>query len=295
MTTMENQRQLLMHRARTQEIGIVFAHTPESAFAKGLELGAGDCYQSRYLKRYVADLTATDFDASLLDRSDVQISYSRCDAEEVDKVFSGQRFNLVFTSNMLPHTPNPQYVLTGIRKITDDDAVLVIVVPSPLWKIAKLVLFYPLLFIALPQRVWKYTCRYLAGHGRGTASANAGVKLTNNPKVPRHVSRWRKRLLPVPIGVYTGNMAEVVGSRRGRWISELQQAGWHVVRVFRGPFIVGDMNVWWNDLFARLGFSTENIFVARKKDCCSPYESFFTDADSNSRTSARAGGHARTA
>lgn len=271
----ETRRLQLMHRARAQEIGLAFARTPKGAFARGLELGAGDCYQSQYLKRYVGDLTCTDFDEALLSRSDPEITYGQCDAEQVDRVFAGQRFDLVFTSNMMPHTPNPRAVLTGLQKVTDDHAILVMVVPSPMWKIVKLAAFYPLLLMGLPRRLLKYASKRMTKQEAAADSRGRGVKLTNNPKAPRQMSRWRQKLLPVPVGVYSGNLAEVYGSRRTRWIPELNQAGWQVVRIYRGPFIVGEMNQWWNDTCARVGLSTENIYVAKKHGCRSRYEPYF--------------------
>ena len=81
----------------------------------------------------------------------------------------------------------------------------------------------------------------------------------------------------MPVGGYGGKLAEVHGSRRTRWISELNRAGWHVIRVYRGPFIVGEMTVLCNDMCARVGLCTENIYVARKDGCRSPHESFFAD------------------
>ena len=61
----------------------------------------------------------------------------QCDAEHVDRVFAGQGFDLVYSSNMLTHTPDHHAVLTGVAKIMSHEGVLIIVVPSPLWKLCK--------------------------------------------------------------------------------------------------------------------------------------------------------------
>jgi hypothetical protein len=271
----ETPRVRLMHSAREQEVALAFGGTPRAAFTTGLELGAGDCYQSRYLKRYVANLTCTDYDESLLDRTDPELSYRVCDAERVDQAFAGRRFDLVFSSNMLPHTPNPQSVLTGCRRVTHDESLLVFVVPNPLWKLLKLALFYPRLAISLPRRVVTYVARSSAdAQGRDTAEATA--KLTNNPKVAGVASAWRRRLLPTPVGAYRGNWAEVVGSRRSRWLRELDATGWTLIRVAPGPFIVGDMSERWNRILGRMGLYTENIYIAKKSATASRYEPLVT-------------------
>ena len=50
-----------LHRIRSREIEIAFGRCPEKIFATGLELGAGDGFQSGLLTRYVSRLTCTDY------------------------------------------------------------------------------------------------------------------------------------------------------------------------------------------------------------------------------------------
>lgn len=259
---------------------MAFARTPPGCFAKGLELGAGDCYQSQYLTRYVVHLTCTDLDeARMMQRgetpSNSKVTYRTCDAEDVNRVFADERFDLFFTSNMLPHTPNPQAVLTAIRQVSTRDAVLVVIVPSVSWKIAKLMLFYPRLLLSMFRRLWTAVVDGTSGKTVTHEERRREIQSTNNVKVRRLVPRWRKRLLPMPIGAYEGNVAELLGSRRARWSEELRRAGWYVIRVSRGPFIVGELSPWWNAVAGRLGLSTEHVFLARQKDIPSKFEGFF--------------------
>lgn len=276
----EARRLRMLHAARAREIDITFQGIPEQAFVRGLELGAGDCFQSRLLKRYVVDLLVTDFDWEYMDRSDQDLHYERCDAEQVDRQFAGQRFDLVFSSNMLPHTPDQQAVLLGIGRVLVDQGVVVLVMPSPWWKIFKLALFYPLLLLHLPRRLVRKLVRlyqfYLAA---GADGRNVGERYQiNNHKGDTKHSKLRALLAPLPVGLYPNNLAEVLGSRRKVWVDKLTTAGWEIVAVRKGPFIVGQLNEQWNALFARLGFSTEDIYIAKKAGSVCYHESIFRNS-----------------
>jgi hypothetical protein len=266
-------RRELMHRAREQEAALIFDRTPAHAFDECLELGAGDCYQSRYLKRYVRSLTCTDFDETLLSRTDPEVSYLQCDAEQVDRVFAGQRFDLVFSSNMLTHTPDKDSALRGITKILEDEGLFICIVPSPSWKMFKLAAFYPRLLVSLPARVAaKFRSAFRRSNGTALKCGKSG---TNNPKVSQRYSRLRQLTFPVPIGAYPSNSAELFGARRSAWIPKFRDAGMEVFNMRRGPFICGDFNRPLNDLFARLGFSTETIYIAKKIGRTSRFEKYF--------------------
>lgn len=266
----------LMHRAREQEISIIFQRTPERAFARGLELGSGDCYQSRFLKRYVTELTCSDFFERVPDHSDPEITYRQCDAEQVDHVFAGRDFDLVFSSNMLPHTPNQRAVLTGAARVMADGAILIMVVPSPLWKLCKLAAFYPHLLLSFPQRiVRKLWAKQIASSERTLGKMAERTAKINNPKAPTTYSWLRRGLFPVPIGVYSSNTAEVFGSRKRIWSEKFRETGWELIAVRNGPFFCGDLNRGLNDFFAKLGFSTEYAFIAKKAGQSSRYESYF--------------------
>jgi len=50
-----------LHQLRSREIDVIFRDCPPKAFRRGLELGAGDAFQSSLLAHYVDFLVVTDF------------------------------------------------------------------------------------------------------------------------------------------------------------------------------------------------------------------------------------------
>jgi hypothetical protein len=172
---------------------------------------------------------------------------------------------------MLPHTPDRHAVLTGVARILGNEGVLIIVVPSPLWKLFKLAAFYPRLILRFLRRR-----RGRVANGEQTIPGKADRPANpNNPKAPRKHSWFRQVLFPLPIGVYSSNTAELFGSRKRIWTEQFRKAGWELISVRTGPFICADLNRGLNDVFARLGLCTEYIYIAKKAGQSSRYEAFF--------------------
>ena len=71
-----------------------------------------------------------------------RVSFVTCDAERVDEAFEPQTFDLVFSSNMLEHLPDPGRALRAMRTVMQDDGIAIHVVPSPFWKTTHLLGFY---------------------------------------------------------------------------------------------------------------------------------------------------------
>src|SRR5215467_4815652 len=133
-----------LHTIRATEIDRIFGRCPYKLFASGLELGAGDGYQSVLLTSYAKRLIVTDWDAArLLTRRTAEIDVQTCDAETIEKAFAPATFDFVFSSNLLEHLPVPAAALRGIHTILKDDGVTIHVMPNPFWKLSYLSLFQP--------------------------------------------------------------------------------------------------------------------------------------------------------
>jgi Methylase involved in ubiquinone/menaquinone biosynthesis len=133
-----------LHNYRERELYLIFSKCPEKLFKKGLELGAGDGFQSTLLTKYFSKLISTDYNPNILRKESTEsIEYHICDAEEVDKMFGKKEFDFVFSSNLLEHLPNPHRALRGIYEVLKDDGVTIHVMPSPFWKLCHLSLYIP--------------------------------------------------------------------------------------------------------------------------------------------------------
>lgn len=259
-----------LHQARTREFDFVFGRCPPSLFAKGLELGAGDGYQSRLLSRHVRSLISTDFAGTPAGHANSPgVEYRRCDAEEVDACFPDGGFDLVYSSNLLEHLPDPARALRGIHRILGDDGTAVHVVPNVFWKVVQLAGFYPDLALrtlrALGARV---------GPHAAPAEAAAPPPPTNNPKSPAHQERV---LWPTPHGAYRSNLEELHAFSQRRWLREFDASGFAVEKVLRGPVASGyGFGLDRVRLgLERAGFASEYAYVTVKRGRTSPFTAYF--------------------
>jgi SAM-dependent methyltransferase len=259
------------NKAREREVSTAFKDVPQQTFERALELGSGDCYQSAFLKPYTKSLTCSDILFDKLNCQDPSIRYVACDAERIVECFPGETFDLIFSSNMIQHTPRPLAVFDGVKSVLTDDGIAIFVVPNAWWKVVKLSLFYPRLLLGLPARVWRKF-----RHRKSEAQSYESRYSENNPKLPSERGRLRRLFLPTPIGVSRGNISELMSFRRSVWLRLFDAAGMKVIAVKKGPFISGDVPEWGNSRFTRLGMSTEHIFILKKSAQSIARETYFT-------------------
>jgi SAM-dependent methyltransferase len=255
------------HATRTREFAIIFDRFPRPAFDAALELGAGDGFQSRLLVQYSRQLTVTDYAVppSLATANGSVIALA-CDAERVGDAFPPRTFDLVFSSNVLEHLPDPQAALRGIHSVLTDDGITIHVMPNVIWKLCHVGLH-------LPNRVvLKLESRNLTRE----QLAQRDEHRPNNPKLDLRKTP-SLRLVPQPHGVARTNLAEMLAFRRRRWAHEFKDAGFELVAVLKGPFSSGyrfgaDRI---RAILERCGASGEYVYVARKAGHASRFERLF--------------------
>ena len=271
-----------LHRFRRREIEVVFAGCPEKTFATGLELGAGDGFQSRLLARWVSRLVSTDYDPGVLSNApDAAITYAVCDAEEIDRVFPGRRFDLVYSSNLLEHLPDPGRALRAMCAALADDGITIHVVPGPFWKTTHLLLHAPnRAALTLERLSQPGALAAIRRKLRGEPGPVREAARDNNPKTARKqrgaIGRF---LVPEPHGVSRSNLKEFSDFSRARWTREIQQAGFELVAIRKGPVASGygfGLDVARSVLEAA-GVASEYIYVARKRGAASPYAAYWTE------------------
>lgn len=260
-----------LRAVRQRELRQVFGRCPEEHFHWGLELGAGDGYQSSILSRYVKRLVCTDYNQHRLQKhASGRTSYLICDAESVSNLFRKETFDLVFSSSLLEHLPNPAAALEGIYRVLRQDGITVHVLPSVFWKLCHIVLFNP-------NRLVMRLDRLLA---RGVP-APVHYRIGNNPKLPAQARR-RRWLLPPPHGAYRNTIQELLAFRKRRWRRLLERSGFHVVRIAKGPVASGYGFGWdrVRALLERCGVASEYIYIAVKAGASSPHVPFVSTARS---------------
>ena len=262
-----------LHRLRRREIEIIFRHCPAHAFRRGLELGAGDAFQSDLLARYVQTLVVTDFSARILEHpSTPQRIHRVCDAEEVAQVFAPAEFDLVFSSNMMEHVPRPERALAGVHRVLRDDGIAIHVMPSPFWKLCQMAGFHLDAFLTRLERYSSGNLPQFNGSAGDSAPADE-----NNLKLERSYGRLRRLLWPVPHGVSFKNWQEFFVFRRVYWQRQLEAAGFQMVAILRGPVSSGygfgfDGA---RTVLEKMGAASEFVYVTKKKGRTSNAAAYF--------------------
>ncbi len=143
-----------LHKLKVRETDAIFSKCPEKVFGEGLELGAGNGYQSRLISKYVMNLVSSDYSAKRMNMFSVEgIEHAVCDAERVGDIFVKGQFDFIFSSNMLEHLSHPEKALRGMNRVLKNEGIMIHVMSNSFWKLSQIVMFYPNLFVEIIERV----------------------------------------------------------------------------------------------------------------------------------------------
>jgi SAM-dependent methyltransferase len=286
-----------LHTYKEREINTIFSACPVRCFECGLELGAGDGFQSLLLSRYVVNLMSTEINSlTLVRKSSDSIEYKVLSAEEAVGESGDKSVDIVFSSNLLEHVLDPTSVLRGIHRILKDDGITIHIMPSPLWKMSHLLFYVPANALAIIEQVASQRglknrvreIRYLLSQfitgletGSNAMIDRADVEdlhIGNNPHGTRKQSSFLKRLMfPQPHGISATNLAEFAAFSRRRWIRAAHDAGFDLIALRKGPAASGYALGWnWAEhLIEKIGLASEWIYIAQKKGQRSRFIHYF--------------------
>ncbi len=259
-----------LHRFKQREIAAVFGRCPRKLFRRALELGAGDGYTSTLLAEYVQELICTDMNPRRLTGIDTDsVAFRILDAEEVGEQFSSGEFDLVYSSSLLEHLPDPGRALRGIHRILRDDGISIHLMPNRLWKGTTVLLYIP---NRLLTSVEKLLIAATPSSGR-THSTRRPPYGGNNLKLARRKQSFlTKQFLPRTHGVSGNTLAEFLAFGKARWVHEFQLAGFRVLAVKRVAFSSGYRFGYERvrRVLERLGLYTVSAYILCKQDAQSP-------------------------
>ena len=243
-----------LHNFRERELAITFKEI-NSKFNKGLELGAGDGFQSKLLIKYINNLIATNLNKERLPSSSthLNIQYKVLDAEELEKHFEENSFDIVFSSNLMEHLPNVRDCFVGIHKILKDDGIAIHIMPSPGWRFFATILHFPNKIANGISKIFRWEKRKL--------------KKGNNLKLNRSErSKINKFFIPKPHGISRNSMVEFFAFRQSKWVSDFEATGFKIVKIKKGPVSSG-YGFGWDSIrtiLEKTGVATEYIYFVKK-------------------------------
>ncbi len=266
---------------RTWEIELIFKNFPPNLeFEKILELGGGDGFQANLLSHFSKTVISTDFNPSILKNTSTnKVRYEVCDAERVENKFQEQSFDLIFSSNMLEHLPDIQRALKGMSFCLKNNGLMIHVVPSVFWKWSNVLLYhFNLLIVILEAICTKGGISSLENKYRRETDENVTVEdIGNNPKLKRRQKTIFNLLFPKVHGVSANNFKEFKAFRKKRWQIEFQNCGLEIVNYKKGPVNSG-YGFGWNVLrrfLYSIGYTSEHIFILKKKGESPEYQKYF--------------------
>jgi ubiquinone/menaquinone biosynthesis C-methylase UbiE len=253
---------------RSQEINIAFKNFEAKNFKQGLELGAGNGFQSTLLVNFCDQLVATELnEARLLKRKIPNVEYIICDAEKIDTYFEEKKFDLVFSSNMFEHLSDPENALFGIQKILKDDGMVILLMPSVFWKFCHLFLYYPVKIVnTIKRKLFKEKTysKEVGTNSNDDTSDNLGNNLKEKPYQRSYFLDLI--LWPVPHGVSKSNLEEFSKFKKSNWINMFNRCGFKIIDIKRGPITSG-YGLHFNRIrkfLWYLGFTSEYIYFLKK-------------------------------
>ncbi|MBW6451254.1 MAG: class I SAM-dependent methyltransferase [DPANN group archaeon] len=256
-----------LHGLRKEEFNIIFKRFPKTKFEKGLEVGAGDGYQTTLLQEYVKQIISSNYNIKQISKiKSKQIKYMECDAEQIDTYFKKDEFDIIFSSNLIEHLKNPNQFLNGIHKILKNDGITIHCIPNSFWKITQIIFHYINLIVVLFERITN-----------NSINKSQKKQFDNNPKITTKRSKLIRLLFPLPHGAYDSNYKELILFRKNRWIKEFNDADFNIIAILKGPvasgYGLGFTKI--KTFLEKYGICSEYIFVAIKKNRPNPYKEYF--------------------
>lgn len=268
-----------LHAIRKREVDIVFSLLPKKKFSSGLEIGAGDGFQTILFAPHVDRLISSDLNFARIKESlkVPGVVYKTVDADAIDGVFPPCAFDFIFSSNVLEHLRDPKLFLKSTLPMLTDEGFAVHIIPSRHIKVFYLLFYYPNLFLLALDR--------LAGKLRGQplfkgAKINLENNINSENQVAQNKSRFRRFLFPTPHGNFPTHTKELVAFGRTQWEAMCKDAGYSVVSYAKGPVFSG-YGFGWNwlrELMEELGVSSEHIFVLQKMPVFEATARTYTDS-----------------
>lgn len=244
-----------LHDIRDQEIKLIEDLLINSKRKNLLELGCGDGYQSQLLHKHFKSIISTDLNETRMnfDLKNLGINLEILDAECVGERFNKERFDFIFSSNLLEHLPNYNKCLNGISKVLKKDGLAIIILPNTLWRLSGIIFHYP-------NKI-KNLINQILGRSKKSNSL-----LGNNIKTTRISNKFLNLIFPKAHGAYKNSLIELYEFSIFKWKKVFINNGFVIMEIRKGPLSSGYRFGFKKIKYfiSKLGFTTEYIYVLKK-------------------------------
>ncbi len=247
-----------LHDIRKKDIEIIFGNYPENKFVVGIEVGGGDGYQSRLLKKYIKHFACTEYDEHIFNKMNrlEGVDYLRLDVAEIESHFPQKYFDLIFSSNVLEHVIDIGTALRGMRKVLKDDGVMIHVMPNRMWKFVQMILWIPCKSIAnLRKRSY-------------TDEGHLEMQAQNRLRGIGMLKKLLNNLNPKTHGINQSNYKEYIEFGKGPWTEKITKAGFQVKSIkkmqFHTPYRIEP--AWMRQILTSFGISCTIAYICKKID-----------------------------
>jgi SAM-dependent methyltransferase len=264
-------------RQRRREFAAVFDGVPAAGLGHGLEIGGGDGFLASLVAPHCRTFVTTDpYRARLAGGACAKAVVRRLVCDAASLPFASASFDFIFSSSVLEHVRDRRVLYAEMRRCLRPGGVMVHIMPSRIWKLLQMLLYYPHLVVSGLDLVLDRL-----GRSVGCARAERSV-VTDRWSDCRRVSLRTvlENVVPRPHGEFPGHVAEWHGFGARAWERELRAEGFHVHRVLLLPLYSG-----YGFGFERLrrfgerrGLSSHNAFVVTAEASSSPALAWFESA-----------------
>jgi 2-polyprenyl-3-methyl-5-hydroxy-6-metoxy-1,4-benzoquinol methylase len=251
-------------KLRAEELEVVFEYLGGKRFPLGLELGAGNGFQSNILVNVCTKLIATDLNSDRLPsvQKDSRVEYEVVDAELVSSSFGKETFDFIYSSNLMEHIPNINLCLSGCHEVLKDNGLFINIIPNPSWRLLSSILYYPVKATRIFSNILSRIGLLSPVETHSTRRSRG-----NNIKVTRSKKSHFSKLLPPSHGVSSNSFVEFAAFSKVAWIKNFEQNDFQIVEILRGPissgYGLGFVRL--KKLLELVGFTTEYIYIVKKK------------------------------
>jgi 2-polyprenyl-3-methyl-5-hydroxy-6-metoxy-1,4-benzoquinol methylase len=227
----------------------------------GLEVGAGDGFQSRLLVEQLEKLTVCEYSENRLQQiPNEKINYFIGDAENLEHHIKKRKFDLIFSSHLLEHLPHVDKLLHSCRNLVSDKGYIIHVVPSKWYAFFRVVFWYPSLCVRIYKKLKNKPLSVKLLEKTDSIDQN-NMKLNYKPR-----ARIFNLLIPRPHGVSDNLLIEYNSMKRGSWTKLFQDNDLKILEVINGSCFSGygfGLNRS-KQILSKLGIACEYIYILRK-------------------------------